>query len=339
MTSPPPPRAAGPRRCTTPSASIPTAVSRATTLPERAGEHRVVRQREAVGRVGLDGRPAARRAPARRAAPPVAPGILAEPSVTVRRDRMHARRAGGGGGRARRRRGQGRGRPAGAVPRVVAGRGAVGDRRRRRLARRRPVRQRAVHVPAHPRRQRLGGYNVVRHGGVQLALEQAPPPASPGPRRPPSAGASGRSTASSPPAAGWRCRSSTGEARTGGERPVRPVAADAAGGDGLDRVRRRASSSSGGSSPARSTTTAAVSSRWDPATDAAVPGTHDRFFTGQVLWALDGIGRPASPTPTWTRPSSGSASTCPGATSSRAASRRCRTTGGPTPTTASASTA
>ena len=35
--------------------------------------------------------------------------------------------------------------------------------------------------------------------------------------------------------------------------------------------------------------TGAVSSVWDRSTDAPVPDLHDKFFTGQVLWALNGL--------------------------------------------------
>lgn len=134
----------------------------------------------------------------------------------------------------------------------------------------------------------LGGYNVVRHGGVQLALEQA---ATQGDAVAALAAGRGRAWAIGRlvPAGGGRALTELdGSARTGasalfarsllehrratGSRRYDDVLVD------LGRFL--------GSQVDRS---GAVSSVWDPTTGAPVPGAHDKFFTGQVLWTLDGL--------------------------------------------------
>jgi hypothetical protein len=134
----------------------------------------------------------------------------------------------------------------------------------------------------------LGGYNVVRHGGVQLALEQA---AAAGFPRAESTAARGREWALDHlvDAGGGRALPELdGSARTGasalfarsllerrtatGSNEHDDVLVD------LGRFLRSQVDEVGG-----------VSSVWDPATGAPVPGARDKFFTGQVLWALDGL--------------------------------------------------
>jgi hypothetical protein len=134
----------------------------------------------------------------------------------------------------------------------------------------------------------LGGYNVVRHGGVQLALEQA---AARGDERAEATAARGRAWALDhlvPAGGGLALPELDGDARTGASALFarslleRRAATGSREHDdvlrGLGRFLRSQVDQRG-----------AVSAVWDHRADAPVPGTRDKFFTGQVLWALTGI--------------------------------------------------
>ncbi|MDP1818432.1 MAG: hypothetical protein Q8K58_00885 [Acidimicrobiales bacterium] len=134
----------------------------------------------------------------------------------------------------------------------------------------------------------LGGYNVVRHGGVQLALEQA---AARGSELAEETAERGRDWALGRlvPAGGGRALPELdGTARTGASALFARSLLERRAATGteehddvlgdLGRFLRSQVDEVGG-----------VSSVWDPTTQAPVPGAHDKFFTGQVLWALDGL--------------------------------------------------
>ena len=134
----------------------------------------------------------------------------------------------------------------------------------------------------------LGGYSVVRHGGVQLALEQA---AAEGYDAAEATAARGRAWALDrlvPAGGGQALPELDGDARTGGSALFarsllqRRAATGSSEHDEVlvDLGRFLASQVDG---------TGAVSSVWDRSTDAPVPAPHDKFFTGQVLWALNGL--------------------------------------------------
>jgi hypothetical protein len=134
----------------------------------------------------------------------------------------------------------------------------------------------------------LGGYSVVRHGGVQLALEQA--------------AADGDDTADATAARG-RAWAIDHLVAAGGGRALPELDGDARTGASalfaLSLLERRAATASrehdavlvdlGRFLASQVDATGSVSAVWDRSTDAPVPDTHDKFFTGQVLWALNGL--------------------------------------------------
>jgi len=134
----------------------------------------------------------------------------------------------------------------------------------------------------------LGGYNVVRHAGVVMSLEQA---ASAGVAAEAAAAASDRGTAwgieQMVPAAG-------GVALTDDTRTVVPVGASALWVAALverrertgDPVHDRLLHDLGTFLAATVQPDGSVAASWDPRTDAAVPGERSPFFTGEVFWAL-----------------------------------------------------
>ena len=134
----------------------------------------------------------------------------------------------------------------------------------------------------------LPGYNVVRHAGVVLSLEHA---AAVGVDGAEEAGEGGRQWALDrlvPAGGGLALPELDGAARTGASALFTRallLRQDRTGSADDDEVLRGL----GRFLASQVVEGGAVSSRWDPATDAAVPGVHDRFFTGQVLWALHGL--------------------------------------------------
>ena len=134
----------------------------------------------------------------------------------------------------------------------------------------------------------LPGYNVVRHAGVLLSLEQA---SSAGFADAEPVAERGREWALDrlvPAGGGMALLELSGEGKTG---------ASALFARSLLERRARTSSTEhddvladlGRFLASQVLPDGAVSSRWDPATDAPIPSQRDIFFTGQVLWALDGI--------------------------------------------------
>jgi hypothetical protein len=134
----------------------------------------------------------------------------------------------------------------------------------------------------------LPGYNVVRHAGVLLSLEHA---AGIGVDGAAAAGDAGRAWAVErlvPAGGGVALPELDGTARTGASALFTRallLRQDRTGSSVDDEVLRGL----GRFLASQVVDGGAVSSRWDPATDAPVPGVHDRFFTGQVLWALHGL--------------------------------------------------
>ena len=136
----------------------------------------------------------------------------------------------------------------------------------------------------------LPGYNVVRHAGVLLSLEQAVTAGFDDAERVAERGRRWALDRLVPAGGGAALPELTGEVRTG---------AGALFARSLLEGRARTGSTEhddvlgdlGRFLAGQVLADGAVSSRWDPATDAAVPTQRDIFFTGQVLWALDGIDR------------------------------------------------
>ena len=136
--------------------------------------------------------------------------------------------------------------------------------------------------------EELGGYNVVRHAGVQLALEQA---ARRGDELAAATAAEGRAWALDHLVAaggGLALPELDGNARTGASALFARSLLErreATGARDADEVLRQL----GRFLRSQVDGQGAVAAAWDRRTDAPVPGTRDKFFTGQVLWALTGI--------------------------------------------------
>lgn len=130
----------------------------------------------------------------------------------------------------------------------------------------------------------LGGYSAVRHAGVLLSLEQAAAADVPGARL---AAERARRWA-----LGQLVRSVDGRAVAETDGSVRAGAtallaiALVEAGDVADGALLR---DLGRFLAGQVDRDGAVLARWDPSTEAPVPGVFDRFFTGEVLWALHRI--------------------------------------------------
>lgn len=137
----------------------------------------------------------------------------------------------------------------------------------------------------------LGGYNVVRHAGVVLSLEQA---TTAGVVRAAATADRGREWALDrlvPAHGGLALPELDGHGRTGASALFVRGLLERRDARGASPDEDEALAALGRFLAGQVLADGAVSSRWDPELDANVPSERDIFFTGQVLWALDGLDR------------------------------------------------
>ena len=137
----------------------------------------------------------------------------------------------------------------------------------------------------------LPGYNVVRHAGVLLSLEQA---VTAGFDEAAEVADRGRDWALdrlTPAHLGSALPELDGSGRTGASALFARSLLERRDREGPSSSEDDVLAALGRFLAGQVLADGAVSSRWDPATDAAIPSERDIFFTGQVLWALDGIDR------------------------------------------------